>query len=47
MRLVDEYDAIGRDLEPFWKMSVKEFRERTKQVGRPRDLSFLTLSVWD
>lgn len=41
IRLVDEYDAISRDLEPFWKLSGREFRERTKQAGTFSAIDFI------
>jgi hypothetical protein len=37
VRLVDEFDTVHEDLEPFWDMSGEEFRERAKEVG-PRVL---------
>lgn len=30
--MLDEYDAIVEDLEPFWELSGKELRRRTQQV---------------
>lgn len=32
VKMVDEYDGLISDLEPFWGMTGKEFRERAFQV---------------
>ncbi|KAG8827963.1 capsule-associated protein CAP1 [Serendipita sp. 399] len=34
VKMVDEYDQLVRDLEPFWQLSGEELRRRTDQVGR-------------
>ena len=33
--MIDEYDALVEDLEPFWNMSTVELRRRTEQVHLP------------
>ncbi|KXN89203.1 Beta-1,2-xylosyltransferase 1 [Leucoagaricus sp. SymC.cos] len=33
VRMVDEFDAVVSDLEPFWKLSGEEIRRRTLQAG--------------
>jgi hypothetical protein len=33
--LVDEYDAIVEDLEPFWALTGAEIRERAQEVRKP------------
>jgi hypothetical protein len=32
VKMVDEYDGLFSDLEPFWGMTGEEFRERAFQV---------------
>jgi hypothetical protein len=32
VKMVDEYDGLISDLEPFWGMTGEEFRQRTFQV---------------
>lgn len=36
VRMVDEYDGLMSDLEPFWKLSPTELKRRTMQVRRKR-----------
>ncbi|KAG9101401.1 capsule-associated protein CAP1 [Ceratobasidium sp. 370] len=33
VKIVDEYDSMVRDLEPFWGLEGKEMRRRAEQVG--------------
>lgn len=33
--MVDEYNAVTEDLEPFWDLSPEEFRLRASLVGSP------------
>ncbi|KAF5350516.1 hypothetical protein D9756_008536 [Leucocoprinus leucothites] len=33
VKMVDEFDGLMTDLEPFWKLSGEEIRRRTLQVG--------------
>jgi hypothetical protein len=47
VKIIDDYDQIVRDLEPFWGMSGEELRRRTVQVrvlfairGSQAELSF-------
>ncbi|KIJ43869.1 glycosyltransferase family 90 protein, partial [Sphaerobolus stellatus SS14] len=34
VRIIDEYDSMVRELEPFWRFSGEEFRRRVEQVGQ-------------
>jgi len=33
VKIIDEYDQLVRDLEPFWGLSGEELRRRAVQVG--------------
>lgn len=33
VRLVDEFDGLVEDLEPFWSLTGEEFRERAAEVS--------------
>ena len=35
VKMVDEYDGLVKDLEPFWEMTGEEFRLRALQVCAP------------
>ena len=35
VRIIDEYDSLVADLEPFWRMSGVELRRRASQVCDP------------
>jgi hypothetical protein len=36
VKMVDDYDGLISDLEPFWGMTGEEFRQRAFQVCTPR-----------
>jgi hypothetical protein len=40
VKMVDEYDGLVRDLEPFWEMTGAEFRLRASQVCASYLLNF-------
>ena len=33
VKMIDEYDGLVKDLEPFWALSGEELRRRSEQVG--------------
>ena len=33
VKMIDEYDCLVQDLEPFWELSGEEIRRRSRQVG--------------
>lgn len=45
VRLVDEFDGLVEDLEPFWSLTGDEFRKRAVQV-RFRLVFWLWSSLW-
>ncbi|KAG8959886.1 capsule-associated protein CAP1 [Tulasnella sp. 419] len=34
VKIIDEYDSLFRDLEPFWNLSGEELRRRAVQIGQ-------------
>ncbi|KAG8783991.1 capsule-associated protein CAP1 [Serendipita sp. 398] len=43
VKMVDEYDQLIRDLEPFWQLSGEELRRRADQVGHLPSIDFVRL----
>ncbi|KAF8752272.1 putative lipopolysaccharide-modifying enzyme [Rhizoctonia solani] len=42
-KIVDEYDGMVKDFEPFWQLDGAEFRRRAEQVGEVRSIDLVRI----